>query len=117
MTKIESRKRRSAKTKARIKGFRIPRIVVFRSNQHIYAQLVEQSDKGDIVKASSSSLDKSILEDKENKIDIASKVGKALGQKISKLGIDKIAFDRSGYKYHGRIKALADGVRAEGVEL
>lgn len=117
MNKLQSRKRRSAKTKLQLKRLRVPRIVVFRSNKHIYAQLVVMSDNGDLVKASASSIEEEIKAQGSNKSDIASQVGKELGKRIVELGLSKIAFDRSGYKYHGRVKALADGIREQGVEF
>lgn len=118
MNKRQLRKRRAAKTKLRIKEKKLPKLVVFRSNSHIYVQLVEASDNGDLVKASASTVDKEIAKNLSgNKTEQALLVGKLLAKRAKDAGIQKVAFDRSGYKYHGRVKALADGAREEGLEF
>lgn len=117
MSKIKSRVRRAAKTKAQIKRLGVPSIVIFRSNKHIYAQVVESTEKGNVVKTSASSKEKEFEKSKGNKVDLAKKVGELLGKRIVESGLKSLAFDRSGYKYHGRVKALAEGVREQGVEI
>ena len=91
------------------------RLTVFRSNNHLYAQLIDD-DKG-VTLASSSSLEKDIKDMKLSKKKIAETVGKNIAKKIISQGIDKVAFDRGKYKYHGLIKILADAARAEGINF
>lgn len=114
--KIKARLRRSLKTKAILKKSARPRLVVFRSGQHIYAQLVVSHQKGDKVLVSSSSIDKEIKPTvKGTKVEQAYLVGKTLAERAKSQDIESVAFDRSGYKYHGRVKALADGAREAGL--
>ncbi len=91
------------------------RLTVFRSNNHIYAQLID--DKKGITLASSSSIEKSIREQKLTRKEIAELVGKNIAKKIISKGIDKVAFDRGKYKYHGLVKILADAARVEGLNF
>jgi len=84
-----------------------PRVSVFRSNKAIYAQLV--NDQKGVTLATASSTE---LKTKDFKIGIAQKVGQLLAEKALKLKIDTVVFDRSGYKYHGKVKALAEGLRS-----
>ena len=91
------------------------RLSVFRSNNHLYAQLIDDS-KG-ITIASASSIEKSIKDKKLQRKDIAELVGKTIAKKIISKGIDKVAFDRGKYKYHGLIKILAEAARSEGLNF
>ncbi len=91
------------------------RLTIFKSNNHIYAQLIDDS-KG-ITLASSSSVEKSIRELNLSKKQIAESIGKNIAKKIISKGIDKVAFDRGSYKYHGLIKILADAARTEGLNF
>ena len=91
------------------------RLTVFRSNNHIYAQLID--DTNGITLASASSIDKSIKDKKLSKKEIAELIGKNIAKKIISKGIDKVAFDRGKYKYHGLIKILADSARVEGLNF
>ena len=91
------------------------RLSVFRSNNHLYAQLIDDS-KG-ITLASSSSLEKSIKDKKLQRKEIAELIGKNIAKKIISKGIDKVAFDRGKYKYHGLIKILAEAARSEGLNF
>ena len=91
------------------------RLSVFRSNNHLYAQLIDDS-KG-ITLASSSSLEKSIKDKKLQRKEIAELIGKNIAKKIISKGIDKVAFDRGKYKYHGLIKILAEAARIEGLNF
>ena len=91
------------------------RLRVFRSNNHIYAQLID--DSNGITLASSSSLEKSIKEKKLQRKEIAELIGKNIAKKIISKGIDKVAFDRGKYKYHGLIKILAEAARSEGLNF
>ena len=91
------------------------RLTVFRSNNHIYAQLID--DNIGITLASSSSIEKSIREKNLSRKEIAELIGKNIAKKIISQGIDKVAFDRGKYKYHGLIKILADAARVEGINF
>jgi len=91
------------------------RLTVFRSNNHIYAQLID--DIKGLTLASSSSIEKSIKEKKLSRKEIAELVGKNIAKKIISQGIDKVAFDRGKYKYHGLIKILAEAARVEGLNF
>ena len=91
------------------------RLTVFRSNNHIYAQLIDDA-KG-VTIASSSSIEKSIKEQNLSRKQIAELIGKNIAKKIISKGIDKVAFDRGKYKYHGLIKILAEAARIEGLNF
>lgn len=91
-----------------------PRLSVFRSNKEIYAQLVNDQNGETLLTASS--LDKSFKKE-GTKSDVAREVGKLLAQKATEKGIESVAFDRNGYLYHGRVKALAEGAREGGLNF
>ena len=91
------------------------RLSVFRSNNHLYAQLID--DRNGTTLASASSLEKSIKEKKLQRKEIAELIGKNIAKKIISKGIDKVAFDRGKYKYHGLIKILAEAARSEGLNF
>ena len=91
------------------------RLTVFRSNNHLYAQLIDDT-KG-ITLASSSSIEKSIKDKNLSRKEIAELIGKNIAKKIISKGIDKVAFDRGKYKYHGLIKILAEAARVEGLNF
>ena len=91
------------------------RLSVFRSNNHIYAQLID--DINGTTLASASSLEKSIKDRKLQRKEIAELIGKNIAKKIISKGIEKVAFDRGKYKYHGLIKILADAARVEGLNF
>ena len=91
------------------------RLSVFRSNNHIYAQLID--DKNGTTLASSSSIEKSIKDKKLSRKETAELIGKNIAKKIISKGIDKVAFDRGKYKYHGLIKILAEAARVEGLNF
>ena len=95
-----------------------PRLVIFRSNTNIYAQLLD--DSKEVTLLSASSIDKDLEESikkAENKIAMSKIVGDSLAKKIKDAKIDRIIFDRNGYKYHGRIKALTDAVRSADIRI
>lgn len=117
MEKKQGRMRRARKTRARIAGLNVARLAVHRSNTHIYAQLL--SEAGDRVLTSASSLEADVRADLKHGANIAaaSAVGKRIAEKAKTLGISKVAFDRSGFKYHGRVKALAEAAREGGLEF
>ncbi len=91
------------------------RLTVFRSNNHIYAQLID--DVKGITMASSSSTEKSFKDKKLSRKELAEHIGKNIAKKIIAQGIDKVAFDRGKYKYHGLIKIVADSARSEGLNF
>ena len=91
------------------------RLTVFRSNNHLYAQLIDDT-KG-LTLASSSSIEKSIKEKNLSRKETAELIGKSIAKKIISKGIDKVAFDRGKYKYHGLIKILAEAARVEGLNF
>jgi large subunit ribosomal protein L18 len=90
-----------------------PRLSVFRSNNDIYAQLIDDDSSSTL--ASASSRDKDILAQKGNKVEKSKLVGAAIARKASELGLKDVTFDRGGYLYHGRVKAVADGAREGGL--
>ncbi len=93
----------------------MPRLSVFRSNAEIYVQLID--DEKGVTLASSASTDKDIKAQKAPKLEISKLVGNAIARKATELGLKKVVFDRSGYLYHGRIKAVAEGAREGGLEF
>jgi len=117
MNKRDARVRRARKTRARIAEQRANRLVVSRSNCHIYAQIVAPS--GDKILTSASTLEGDVRKDLKNGGNkaAAAVVGKRIAEKAQQLGIDAVAFDRSGFKYHGRVKALADAAREGGLKF
>ena len=112
--KNESRLRRAKKTRMRIKSQDLPRLTVFKSSQHIYAQIIDSS--GSKILAATSTLDKSI-KSKGRSVQSAKEVGEKIADLSIKNGIKKVIFDRSGYRYHGRIKMIADAAREKGLEI
>ncbi|HNQ42884.1 MAG TPA: 50S ribosomal protein L18 [Candidatus Cloacimonadota bacterium] len=119
ITKIKSnlRARRRAAIRKRLSGTtERPRLVVFRSLKHIYAQIIDDTTGITLVSMSSKAKDFQAGEAK-TKTEIGFAVGKSLGEKALAAGVKTIAFDRAGYKYHGRVKALADGARKAGLEF
>jgi len=116
MNKKAARLRRAKKTRAKIRRLNKVRLTVHRSLQHIYAQLIASDGK---VLAVASSLEKVIRAKSPygGNIAVAQQVGKLIAEKAQKVGIKAVAFDRSGYKYHGRVKALADAAREGGIDF
>ncbi len=113
--KLVGRKRRHLRIRKRLMGTKEkPRLCVFRSNRHIYAQIVDDTCQR-VIFSVSSMTDKKIS--KKKKTEAALEVGKKLGELALKKGIKKVAFDRAGYKYHGRVKALANGAREAGLKF
>jgi large subunit ribosomal protein L18 len=117
MNKKQARVRRARKTRARIAEQRANRLVVSRTNCHIYAQIVAPS--GDKILTSASTLEGDVRKDLKNGGNkaAAAVVGKRIAEKAKQLGINAVAFDRSGFKYHGRVKALADAAREGGLKF
>ena len=117
ISKKERRMRRAIKTRARIRELGTARLTVHRSTQHIYAQVVDAS--GSKVLACASTIQGAVragLKGTGN-IEAAKAVGKLIAERAKAAGIDTVAFDRSGFQYHGRVKALADAAREAGLKL
>ena len=115
--KREARLRRARKARAHIRRLGRPRLTVFRSGRHIYAQIINAEDGTVMAAASTVQKDlKAGLKSTSNK-EAAAAVGKAIGQKAVDAGIKEVAFDRSGYRYHGRVKELADAAREVGLSF
>lgn len=109
------RQKRIRRVRAKIFGTSDrPRLAIKRSNRHIYAQLIDDVNSKTLVSASSLEYDK---KDKLTKIALSEFVGKILAKKSKEKGIDKVVFDRRSYKYHGRVKALAEAARKAGLEF
>ncbi len=119
LTKKEQRLRRSRQTRARIATQGAVRLTVFRSNLHIYASVV--SGDGTQVLASASTAEKEVREalgkDKGGNAAAAAAVGKRIAEKAKAVGVERVAFDRSGFAYHGRVKALAEAAREAGLQF
>lgn len=115
-TRAERRYRRHLRIRKKISGTaERPRLVVFRSLKHIYAQLVDDERGHTLVAASD--LSKNLVKEKPGKVGAAYAVGKLLAERAKALGIKRVVFDRAGYKYHGRMRALAEGAREGGLEF
>ncbi|MBF0218813.1 MAG: 50S ribosomal protein L18 [Gammaproteobacteria bacterium] len=115
--KTESRIRRAARGRAKIENLGIERLCVNRTPRHIYAQVITAD--GSKVIAAANTLQKQVREQVKNcgNIDAATVVGRIVAERAIEAGIKRLAFDRSGYKYHGRVKALADAARETGLEF
>ena len=111
------RLRRSKRTRHQIKQVQAVRLTVHRSNTHIYAQVIDAS--GGKVLASASSVEKGLRGELKNggNIKAAAVVGKLIAEKAKKAGVESVAFDRSGYRFHGRVKALAEAAREAGLKF
>jgi len=115
LTKTERRQRIKKRIRKVVSGTASrPRLVVFRSNKEIYAQIVDDVTGNTICAASSRDKD---IKAKGTKTEVAALVGKSIGEKATKAGIESISFDRGGYLYHGRVKSLADGAREAGLKF
>ncbi len=109
--------RRSRRTRAKISGTaQAPRLAVFRSNRHLYAQLIDDTQGHTLVSASTRELEKSPLK-KDRKIGQSQIVGEKLAKKALAVGVKAALFDRRHYKYHGRVKAVADAVKSAGLKI
>jgi large subunit ribosomal protein L18 len=124
LNKNDQRLRRSKQTRVRIAVQRIARLAVHRTNLHIYANVI--SDDGTRVLASASTLDATLRKElagdskvagKGGNVSAAAAVGKLIAEKAKAAGIEKVAFDRAGFRYHGRVKALADAAREAGLQF
>lgn len=110
-----ARLRRARKTRVNMRELGVVRLSVHRTSQHIYAQVI--SPDGEKVLASASTLDKTLREGPTSNIEAAKRVGTLIAERAKQAGITAVAFDRSGFKYHGRVKALADSAREAGLQF
>jgi large subunit ribosomal protein L18 len=118
MDKKASRIRRATKGRAKIHQLGVHRLAIYRTPRHIYAQVIAPS--GDRVLASASTIDKELrgtIEGSTGNIAAAVVVGKAIADRAKAAGIEEVAFDRSGFRFHGRVKALADAARENGLKF
>ena len=113
--KRDKRQKRALKTRSKITLTQNNRLTVFRSNSHIYAQIM--TNQGSEVLVSASTSESNLNSENNGNIEAASRVGKAIAERALEKGIDNVSFDRSGYKYHGRVKALAEAAREAGLSF
>ncbi|MGC4128776.1 MAG: 50S ribosomal protein L18 [Bergeyella sp.] len=115
LNKVQKRIRIKRRVRGKISGSaELPRLSVYKSNKEIYAQLID--DKSGKTLVSASSREKGV-DAKGTKTEVSAAVGKAVAEKAKSAGIDKVVFDRNGFVYHGRVKALADGAREGGLQF
>ncbi len=117
MDKKTNRLRRARRTRAKIRELRVPRLTVHRTPRHIYAQVIDAD--GSRVLATASTVAKDIRGEVKygGNVEAAVTVGKRIAEKAVAAGVSQVAFDRAGFKYHGRIKALADAARENGLKF
>jgi large subunit ribosomal protein L18 len=116
LTKSEHRLRRHRRVRKKVMGTaQRPRLTVFRSNKHIYVQAID--DIAGHTVASASTMEADLRTAATATTDAATQVGRLIGERIKAAGIETVVFDRGGFKYHGRVAAIADGARAAGLQL
>ncbi len=115
INKSLQRQRRARRGRSKVRSLEVNRLTVYRSNKHIYAQVMDNN--GSVVLASASTNETGVKDSNNGNIEAASKVGKLIAERAKEKGIESVAFDRSGYKYHGRVKALAEAAREEGLNF
>jgi len=115
MDKKVARLKRARRGRAKMRELGATRLSVFRTPRHIYAQVIAP-DGGRVI-ASASTLDKDLRASNTGNVDAATRVGQLIAERAKAAGVSSVAFDRSGYKYHGRVKALADAAREGGLEF
>jgi len=113
--KKTARLRRARRSRVKMRELGVNRLSVNRTPRHIYAQVISSS--GDQVLASASTLDSSLRSGSTGNVDAAKAVGSLIAERAKAAGVSEVSFDRSGYKYHGRVKALADAAREAGLEF
>lgn len=113
--KKKSRLRRAKRARAKISELRVNRLCVYRSPRHIYAQII--SATGSEILASASTVEKENRANATGNVTAAETVGKLIAERAKAAGVEEVAFDRSGYRYHGRVKALADAAREGGLKF
>jgi large subunit ribosomal protein L18 len=117
MNNVNNRLRRARKTRAKIAELKVTRLSVHRTNTHTYAQIIDATGGNVIVSASTVEADVRKKLKNGGNVEAAAVIGKLIAEKAVKAGVTVVAFDRSGYKYHGRIKALADAARENGLSF
>ncbi|MTI14907.1 50S ribosomal protein L18 [Sansalvadorimonas verongulae] len=110
-----ARLRRAKRSRMKMRELRVARLTVHRTPRHIYAQVIDA--EGGKVLAAASTVEKELRGEATGNVDAATKVGALVAERAKAAGIAKVAFDRSGFKYHGRVKALADAARENGLEF
>jgi len=115
MSAQNQRLRRAKRSRSKMAELHVTRLTVFRSNTNIYAQIIDGNDNKIIATASTLESDVKKKLKSRSDVDAAVEIGKRIAEKAVKAGVKIVAFDRSGYKYHGRIKALADAARENGL--
>jgi large subunit ribosomal protein L18 len=115
MDKKVARLKRARRGRAKMRELGATRLSVFRTPRHIYAQVIAP-DGGRVI-ASASTLDKDLRASNTGNVDAATRVGQLIAERAKAAGVSSVAFDRSGYKYHGRVKALAEAAREGGLEF
>ena len=115
MDKKSARLKRARRGRAKMRELQAVRLSVYRTPKHIYAQII--APEGDQVLASASTLDKDLRSGSTGNVEAAGKVGQLIAERAKAAGVSAVAFDRSGYKYHGRVKALAEAAREGGLEF
>jgi large subunit ribosomal protein L18 len=118
MDKKKSRLRRARRSRAKIRELEVYRLAIFRTPRHMYAQVI--APNGSQVIASASTIDKGIkaaLDGSPGNAAAAAAVGTAIAERARAAGVERVAFDRAGFKYHGRVKALADAARENGLQF
>ena len=117
MNKTQNRLCRARRTRAKIRELEVPRLSVHRTSQHIYAQVIASDGGTVLASVSTTQADVRKALKHTGNIEAAQAVGKAIADKAKSVGIEQVAFDRSGFRYHGRIKALADAAREQGLRI
>ncbi|MEH6640023.1 MAG: 50S ribosomal protein L18 [Porticoccaceae bacterium] len=112
-----SRIRRARRARAKIRELGATRLCIYRTPRHIYAQIIQPVATGDAVVASASTLDASLRTSITGNVSAATAVGALIAERAVAAGVKTVAFDRGGFKYHGRVKALADAARAGGLQF
>ena len=113
--KNSARLRRARHTRAKISELKAVRLTVHRSNCHIYAQVIDDTSGKTL--AAASSLEKELKASNQKKTDEARSVGRLIAERAKSAGVERVVFDRAGFRYHGRIKSLADAAREAGLEF
>ena len=114
-TRTDARRRRHRRVRKVVSGSSArPRLAVYRSNRYIYAQVIDDDAGSTVVAASSAEGE---MKDKTLTVGLAAEVGKVIGERARAAGITRVVFDRGGFPFHGRVKALADGAREAGLEF
>jgi large subunit ribosomal protein L18 len=115
MNKRDQRLRRAKRTRMKIRELDVTRLCVFRTPRHIYAQVTTPA--GDRVLASASTVEKDLRRAATGNVEAAARVGQLIAERAKAAGVSRVAFDRAGFQYHGRVKALAEAARENGLEF